>query len=156
MITRLVIEGYRSIRALEIEPGALSVVTGANGAGKTNLYRALELLRAAAIGDLARMLAREGGMPSALWAGAPWRADEERADFAPQRKRGPARLRLAVELDNIGYDLSLGLPRPTDAALKLDPVVKQEVVWARAPGASGRKVKMMERKGPQVSARDEK
>ena len=49
--------------------GQLTVFVGANGVGKTNLYRALQLLQAAAAGTLAREIASEGGMESALWAG---------------------------------------------------------------------------------------
>ncbi|MFO1124532.1 MAG: AAA family ATPase [Methylocystis sp.] len=44
MITRLAVFGYRSIRDLVLAPGRLTVVTGANGAGKSSLYRALRLL----------------------------------------------------------------------------------------------------------------
>src|SRR5262245_31046957 len=61
--------GYRSLRAIRFPVGRLTVFVGANGVGKTNLYRALQLLQAAAAGALARELASEGGMESALWAG---------------------------------------------------------------------------------------
>src|SRR3979409_2356497 len=61
--------GYRSLRGIRFPVGALPVFVGANGVGKTNLYRALQLLQAAAAGTLARELASEGGMQSALWAG---------------------------------------------------------------------------------------
>ena len=40
MITRLTISGYRSIRDLVLAPGRLTIVTGANGAGKSSLYLA--------------------------------------------------------------------------------------------------------------------
>src|SRR5262245_3239290 len=61
--------GYRSLRAIRFPVGRLTVFVGANGVGKTNLYRALQLLQASAAGALARELASEGGMESALWAG---------------------------------------------------------------------------------------
>src|ERR671918_1759089 len=63
------ISGYRSLRAIRFPVGRLTVFVGANGVGKTNLYRSLQLLQAAAAGTLARELAAEGGMESALWAG---------------------------------------------------------------------------------------
>jgi predicted ATPase len=44
-------------------------MVGPNGCGKSNLYQALFLLSAAAGGQLARVLADQGGMPSVLWAG---------------------------------------------------------------------------------------
>src|SRR3977135_3868377 len=61
--------GYRRLRSIRIPLGGLSVFLGANGVGKTNLYRALQLLQASAAGTLARELAIEGGMQSASWAG---------------------------------------------------------------------------------------
>ena len=41
MMTRLAISGYRSLRDIRVALGALNVVTGANGSGKSSLYRAL-------------------------------------------------------------------------------------------------------------------
>jgi len=61
--------GYRSLRSIRVPVGELSVFLGSNGAGKTNLYRALQLLQASAAGALSQELAGEGGMQSALWAG---------------------------------------------------------------------------------------
>src|SRR5690242_13684408 len=61
--------GYRSLRRIRFPLRRLNVFVGDNGVGKTNLYRALQLLQAAAIGTLGRELATEGGMESASWAG---------------------------------------------------------------------------------------
>ena len=63
------IKGYRSIKELHLPLRQLTVLTGGNGVGKTNLYRSLELLRAAAAGTLAAEIAREGGLGSVFWAG---------------------------------------------------------------------------------------
>src|SRR5436189_5985165 len=60
---------YRSLRSVRFPTGRLTVFVGANGVGKTNLYRVLQLLQASAAGTLARELAAEGGMQSAFWAG---------------------------------------------------------------------------------------
>jgi predicted ATPase len=68
-VTEIAAAGYRSLRAIRFPLRRLSVFVGANGAGKTNLYRALQLIQAAAAGNLSRTLAAEGGMDSALWAG---------------------------------------------------------------------------------------
>lgn len=136
-VRRIEVENYRSLRRVSVDLGRATVVSGANGAGKSSLYRAVELLRAAAAGDLARSLAAEGGMGSALWRG--------------RRRKGAVQIRLAVDIDHLRYELTLGLPRPTDAALTLDPVVKAERVTAEV---GGRRVRMLERTGPQLSARD--
>jgi predicted ATPase len=44
MISTLAIENYRSIRRLVMPLKGINVVTGANGTGKSSLYRALRLL----------------------------------------------------------------------------------------------------------------
>jgi predicted ATPase len=69
MLTTLAIANYRSLRALVLPLDQLNLVTGANGSGKSNLYRALRLLAETAQGGVVNALAREGGLPSALWAG---------------------------------------------------------------------------------------
>lgn len=129
MIRRFRIRNYRSLRDVEIAPGALTVVTGANGAGKSNLYRALTLVAAAARGAMAATLVEEGGMPSVLWAGE-WKRDERR------------RLEVEVEATDWSFELACGLPPPPQGAFALDPHVKLE----RLCDAGGRL--LLERKGP--------
>jgi predicted ATPase len=67
MLESLHIRGYRSLEDVRLPLSPLTVVTGANGTGKSNLYRALQLLARAARGELARAIIDEGGMPSVLW-----------------------------------------------------------------------------------------
>ena len=69
MITRIAVAGYRSLRDVRIALGALNVITGANGSGKSSLYRALRLLADIAQGRIIQSLAAEGGLNSTLWAG---------------------------------------------------------------------------------------
>ena len=69
MIATLAVENYRSLRSLVVPLAQLTVVTGANGAGKSSLYRALRLLADASRNGAVAVLAREGGLPSTLWAG---------------------------------------------------------------------------------------
>jgi predicted ATPase len=61
---------YRTLRDIRVPLGALNVVTGANGSGKSSLYRALKLLADIAQGRIIQSLAAEGGLQSTLWAGA--------------------------------------------------------------------------------------
>lgn len=118
-VTEIRAAGYRSLRDVRVPLTHLNVLVGANGCGKTNLYRAMFLLHAAARGELARTLTAEGGMPSVLWAGP--------------RKKGPVRLVLGATLDGFDYELSAGLPEVNDlpSAFKLDPLLKEENVWFR-------------------------
>jgi predicted ATPase len=137
LIRSLHIQGYRSIRDLTLDLAPLNVVVGPNACGKSNLYRALALLAAAAEGRLARTFADEGGMASALWAG--------------ERKRGPARLSIEVTSDDFAYELSCGLPSLGDSAFRLDPEVKRERLWL-VNGAQ--RTVLLERDGTAVFARD--
>jgi predicted ATPase len=122
MIRRICIEHYRSIRDLDLDLGPVTVVTGANGSGKSCLYRALGLLQAGATGRLAEAFAAEGGMPSALYAG-PKRRDELHQ----------VRLAVGVETDRMAYRLACGLPTPRITAFRLDPEVKEEDLGIRLP-----------------------
>ncbi|WP_257454501.1 AAA family ATPase [Archangium lipolyticum] len=139
-ITQLEVAGYRSVRKLVLPVGPLTVIVGPNGSGKTNLYRSLYLLSAAAEGRLAQVLAEEGGVPSVLWAGS--------------RDKKPLRMTVGVSLDDLAYELSLGpVPTsPTDPTLfKLDPEVKEEHLWT-VDGK--RRAVLMERKDRTAFVRD--
>ena len=148
------IRGYRSVRHLTMPIEVCSVFVGANGVGKTNLYNALAKLQAAADGRISHAIAQEGGIESVLWAG-------------PRRRGQPVRIMLRAEFgelefggaDGLGftYEIELGLPRPTDAAFSIEPLVKLErLSSSHASGSRGRQSTiMMERKGPAVSLRDE-
>jgi len=112
MLTDIHVEGFRSVRALRLRLAPVTVVVGANGTGKTNLYQALRLLQAAASGTLARTVADAGGMPSILWAGA--------------RKKGAVRLRVGATIGDFQYEMALGLPTPAETVFPTDPLVKEE------------------------------
>ncbi len=61
MIERLDVEGFTSIVEASVELGPLNVLVGANGTGKSNLIRALELLGRIVDEDLRVHVARSGG-----------------------------------------------------------------------------------------------
>lgn len=68
MLTALAIENYRSIQSLVMPLTRLNVISGANGSGKSNLYRALRLLASTASDGIVAPLAREGGHDEQLAA----------------------------------------------------------------------------------------
>jgi predicted ATPase len=139
-LTAIAVEGYRSVRRIHMPVGHLTVLVGRNGVGKTNLYRALELLAGAARGALTSDIAEEGGIESVLWAGS--------------RRRGkPVRLRLGVEFGDLEYAVEIGLPNPTEAAVSpTEPMIKAETLTHRG----GRTASLlMRRQGPSVWLRDE-
>jgi len=147
--------GYRSLQSIRFPVGQLSVLVGANGAGKTNLYRALQLIQASAAGNLSQELAGEGGMESALYAGK-------------RKTGGPALITLTAGFSPssdsperpedehtaaYSYQVSIGLSAQPAAAFRLEPQVKNETLTFYH---RNRPIKLLERRGPHVVARDEK
>jgi predicted ATPase len=137
-LTAISIKGYRSIQDLYLQVEPCSVFVGANGVGKSNLYKALGLLRAAADGTITRAIAQEGGVESVLWAGG-------------RMRREPVRLILQADIDHLRYEVEIGLPSPAQAGFKIEPLVKEERIIATV---GKRKVVMMERLGPVVHLRN--
>jgi predicted ATPase len=156
LITRLAVSGYRSIRHLVLELDAINIVTGANGSGKTNLYRALRLLAETAQGRLVATLAREGGMSSALWAGPERITGAMRRGEHPvqgTRRSGPVSLKLGFSGDDYGYAVDLGYPAP-DNPFPLDPEIKAEAMWTGELLARGNM--FADRRGPLVQLRTQR
>jgi predicted ATPase len=134
MIRTIAIQGYRSLRELVLPLGQLSVITGANGSGKSSVYRSLKLLADVAQNAVVASLAREGGLPSTFWAGPETIARSVRQgthDVEPLAKRKSASLKLGFGSDEYGYSIDLGYPPPPPPATMfgLDPWVKRECIW---------------------------
>lgn len=134
MIRTIAIEGYRSLRELVLPLGQLSVVTGANGSGKSSVYRSLRLLADAAQNAVVASLAREGGLASTFWAGPETiarsvRRGEHRVEGLA--RRNSASLKLGFGSDTYGYSIDLGYPTspPPATMFVLDPRVKRECIW---------------------------
>ncbi|GAA2172666.1 AAA family ATPase [Agrococcus versicolor] len=154
MIRRLAIDGYRSIRSLVVDLGALTVVTGANGSGKSNLYRSLRLLADCGAGRVVPSLASSGGLAGVLWAGQESIDPAVRAGGEAQgtRRKGPIALRLGFGGDDLGYAVDLGITASRSESLFVrDPSIKQEHVFAGVeprPAAT-----LAERVGPLARSR---
>ena len=134
MIRTVAVQGYRSLRDLILPLGQLTVITGANGSGKSSVYRSLRLLADVAQNAVVASLAREGGLPSTFWAGPETISrDVRQGAYAvkPLAKRKVASLKLGFGSDSYGYSIDLGYPPPPPPAtmFQLDPCVKRECVW---------------------------
>lgn len=157
MLRALAIAGYRSLRDLVVPLGRLNVVTGGNGSGKSNLYRALRLLSQTAFGTAIESLAAEGGLQSALWAGPERLArsvkrGEHDVEGGPRRR--PVSLRLGIAGDDFSYAIDYGLPTPVPRTMfGHDPEIKREAIW-NGPLWHDRR-SMVDRRGAVVRARDD-
>ncbi|MGA7710080.1 MAG: AAA family ATPase [Acidobacteriaceae bacterium] len=134
MIRTVSVQGYRSLRDLSLPLGQLSVITGANGSGKSSVYRSLRLLADAAQNSVVASLAREGGLPSTFWAGPETISRgvlQGTYDVEPLASRKVASLKLGFGGDIYGYSIDLGYPPPPPPAtmFELDPHVKRECIW---------------------------
>jgi predicted ATPase len=136
MIRTVAVEGYRSLRDVKLPLGQLNVITGANGSGKSSVYRSLRLLADVAQNEIIASLAREGGLPSTFWAGPETIARGVRQGtyaIEPLASQKVASLKLGFGGDSYGYSIDLGYPQPLRPPLatmfKLDPHVKRECVW---------------------------
>ena len=134
MITALAIENYRSLRSLVLPLSELTVITGPNGSGKSSVYRSLRLLAEASRNGASAALAREGGLPSTLWAGPETVSAGMRSGEVPiqgTRRKGPISLKLGFASDGFSYAIDFGHPvNPGPTMFALDPVIKQESVWS--------------------------
>lgn len=152
MLSRLRVSGYRSIRELAMPLAAVNVVLGANGSGKSNLYRSLALIWSAANGSLASSLAAEGGIASALWAGH-------------RHKKEAPRISLAIDIDDLSYELVLGRV-PVSSLFGMtyatsgdsfqqffadDPDIKSETL---SVDYRGKQISLLDRTSSNISARN--
>ena len=132
-MTTLAISGYRSLRDIRVRLSRLTIVTGANGSGKSSLYRALKLLADIAQGRIIQSLATEGGLQSTVWAGPEDFSRAMKAGTQPVQglvRKNPISLKLGFSGEDYGYAIDLGLPSPGSALLfDHDPTIKTESLW---------------------------
>lgn len=122
MLTTLAIENYRSIVKLVLPLTRLNIVTGSNGTGKSNLYKALRLLSQAAQQGITQAIAEEGGLDSLFWAGSSRKSPTRQAERYQ-------RLRLGFSSDTYSYAAVLGLPPASQSLFSREPELKYEAIW---------------------------
>jgi predicted ATPase len=110
----LEVEGYKSIRSAKIDLGAINVLIGANGSGKSNLVGLFGLLADLAEGRLQLHIARQGGASAIFHFGL----------------KRTSELRIALRFGLGGYEAVL-VPRAGDAI-----VFKDETTLAWTPAST--------------------
>src|SRR5262245_50637997 len=156
MLSTLAIANYRSLPSILVPLSELNVVSGENGSGKSNRYRALRLLADTAQGGVVASLAREGGLSSTLWAGpettsAAMKRGEHAIQGGPRRE--PVNLGLGFASNELSYCIDLGIPTPSSSAFARDPEFKRECIWS---GPRFRPATLLvHRRGPVVKTRGE-
>ena len=130
MIQSLNVRGYRSLREFRLKLGRVMVITGENGVGKSNLYRALMMIHRLADGRFAEAIAQEGGMESFMWAG----------DWA---KNEPRRVMWEIVHQHFHFELECGLIAVKDTAFVTDPDIKVETLRF---GGNGKKARVVARR----------
>lgn len=132
MLQTVAIRGYRSLRDIVLPLSRLTVVTGANGTGKSSVYRALRLLADCGRGEVIGSLAREGGLQSVLWAGPEQLGAARRSGRTESTLRNtPVSLEMGFASDDFGYLVDLGLPQMAGHKSEFwrDPEIKREAVF---------------------------
>lgn len=157
MITTLAVHGYRSLRDLAVQMAPVTLVTGANGSGKSSLYRAMRLLAGTATGGVVGPLAAEGGLHRVLWAGPERISGGMRRGEVPvqgsSNRSKPVSLMLGFATDELAYLIDIGLPIPAATAFTKDPQIKREEIFAGPvlrPAA-----RLVQRKNAMVTVVDE-
>jgi len=156
---------YRSLRSIRFPTERLTVFVGANGVGKTNLYRSLQLLQASAAGTLSHELATEGGMESAAWTGKRRVGEPMRITLQAGFGEPAGKVDIAYS-----YRIAIGFAGTgAPDAFPLEPQIREEVLL-NPPGVfplesqvkeegvlfhhRSRATKLLERRGPSLLARD--
>ncbi|MEM9572428.1 MAG: AAA family ATPase [Pseudomonadota bacterium] len=156
MISKVAISGYRSLRDVTLPLGQLTIITGANGTGKSSVYKSLRLLADIADGRIISSIAREGGFDSICWAGPEKISRGMRDGSVPIQgtvRQGPVSLKLGFTEDDLSYSIELGLPVPVPGSMfARDPVIKREVYWMSQKPTPSKII--ADRRGPGVRVKD--
>lgn len=79
-ITKIEIEGFKSIKRCSLELGMVNILIGSNGSGKTNFISLFKMLQSMIDGELQTYVSKYGGPNSMLFFGSK-RTERMKADF---------------------------------------------------------------------------
>ncbi len=137
MLSTVAFRGYRSLRDVVLPLGRLTLVTGANGTGKSSVYRALRLLADCGRGEVIGSLARDP-LPASKRAAAPHRlfiGPARRADWRPPSRRVKVGTRTPTLSDD-GADVAAAIQTIVEAGSGAGSGELQRAVADAFSGAS--------------------
>jgi predicted ATPase len=106
IITRVVLENYKSIAFCDVRLGPLSILVGPNGTGKSNFLDALRFLSKIMYAPLATAIQERGGFSKLSYRGSPAAGNLGlRIEFKTADAKGYYSLR-PTEDDNVGYSFA--------------------------------------------------
>lgn len=126
-LTSIGIEGFTSIRSARVNLGAMNVLVGANGAGKSNLIQALGLLSSIVDGNLGFYVGLHGG-----------------ASEMGHRGSSLSRIELDLAIHPAGYRVRLTPAANDELIFDLEEIsrVSAEAPYRRVLGRGGRESKL--------------
>ncbi len=143
MITSLSISGFKTFRDFRIELSPFVVIAGSNGAGKSNLFDAIQLLSKLAQDDLRSSFQNLRGTPQELFTLAPDGVYGDKMEFVvemlvDQQVKDKWGMKKTLKYTRLRYTLSI-VRRPDDRGLDrlyvereaLVPIKKMEDDWYR-------------------------
>lgn len=110
-LTRIHVEGYRSLKEVDLAPGRITVLIGANGSGKSNLLSFLRMVSLMRTHSLQRFVGEAGGASALLHYGP------------GVTKELDLRLEFEQETGTSAYDVRLGYAAG-DTLLYLDETIE--------------------------------
>jgi predicted ATPase len=113
-LNRLMLKGFKSIREMDIELGALNVLIGGNGAGKSNLLSFFRMLRAIRGERLQLFVGKEGGANAILHYGRKnTRFIEATVSFGEDARRAT-------------YSIALAAAAPDDLVFEAEALTREQ------------------------------
>lgn len=146
-ITRIRVQGYRSLRDVTLEPGRVTVLIGPNSAGKSNLLSFLQMISVLLDGNLSHFVAERGGASVVLHYGPKTTSEISfRLDFEQESSRSDYSARL-------GYAAGDKLSFASESATHCAPGAEEETyLIGRGHNESGLALLLFEASHPALEA----
>jgi predicted ATPase len=100
------IRGFRRLQNIELDMRSLTVMIGANGAGKTSFLDVMSVLSASANGKLHDVLQNKGGLSQILTRGRSQELEISLSMKAAEQQQRPLKYRLVISPRGLSYEIN--------------------------------------------------